>query len=159
MLSISLPDEKTNAGVEMRVFFCETSSPHTGDYDLAEAMQCMDVVLYNRLANPGGFNAKGALNLAGIVRGTGQFTGFGSYPSLPGKLSKEIQLIMTQVNNGDPDYVTFYQNALKIANRTTKLHAPSRGTLCGWVSNGSKIKGGKYKFYKSLQGNDFYYVD
>jgi hypothetical protein len=55
---IELPDAKTNAGLEVRLFICETRKPHKPGYDLQEAilaMQYMDLVLYNRLVSPGFF--------------------------------------------------------------------------------------------------------
>jgi hypothetical protein len=162
MAQIELPDAKTNAGLEVRIFICETRKPHKPGYKLQEAilaMQYMDLVLYNRLISPGVFSAKGAETIFNIIKAKYQFQGFSNYPSLPSVYVKQLNEFMEQLNKGDSDYLDFYNAELKIANSNKRMANPSSGYLSGWVTHGKKIKGKLFHFFKDLQGNDFYWVE
>jgi hypothetical protein len=70
-----------------------------------------------------------------------------------------LEAFVNKLNQGDSDYLDFYNAALKIANSNKRINEPSRGYLSAWVTQGTKIKGGLSHYFKTVQGNDFYWVE
>lgn len=160
---ITLPDESSNAGVEARTLLAECRGPAARDYtfaDATEAMQLMDVVLRNRLKTPGPFMARGATDMAGIVRARGQFAGFENYPKYSAMIRANIQDALNIANNPKDHrsaaYAEFINKAIEIA-KALRYTDPSPGTLVAWRTSGSGSPGRTFKFYKTVLGNDFYY--
>ena len=73
---ITLPDQMSVAGIKARLFLCECPAPSDHSYtpdDAAEAINLMDVVIRNRVANPRPFMATGPSVLAVVqARGAGR---------------------------------------------------------------------------------------
>lgn len=160
---IALPNESSNAGVETRVLLAECRGPAARDYTFAaatEAMQLMDVILRNRLKNPGPFLARGATDIAGIVRAHGQFAGFETYPKYSAMIRANIQDALNIANDPKDSrsgtYAEFINKAIEIA-KSVRYTDPSPGTLVAWRTSGSASPGRAFKFYKKVLGNDFYY--
>lgn len=160
---ITLPDRNSNEGVEARILLAECPGPAVASYTLelaSEAMQLMDAVLRNRLANPGPFRAKSAKSLADIVRAKGQFKGFEKYPDYSGGIKQNIQDAINIANNPkDPrsqSYAAFVNKAIEIAKLTT-YKDPSPGKLVAWRTANSGSPGKGFFLYKTLLGNDYYY--
>jgi len=160
---LTLPDESSNAGVETRILLAECRGPAARDYTFAaatEAMQLMDVILRNRLKNPKPFMARGATDIAGIVRARGQFAGFENYPKYSAMIRANIQDALNIANNPKDSrsavYAQFINKAIEIA-KSVRYSDPSPGTLVAWRTSGSGSPGGTFKFYKQVLGNDFYY--
>lgn len=160
---IQLPDRNSDEGVEARVLIAECPGPASPSYtaDLAaEAMQLMDAVLWNRMDNPGPFNAKGAKSLADVVRAHGQFKGFEKYPDYNGGIRQNIQDALNIANNAkdgrSATYAAFVNKAIEIA-KSTNYKDPSPGKLVSWRTANSTSPGKGFLQYKTVLGNDFYY--
>lgn len=160
---IELPDRKGDDGVESRVLIAECPGPANPAYTLelaAEAMQLMDAVLRNRLANPGPFNAKGAKSIADVVRARGQFRGFEKYPDYSAGIRQNIQDALDIANNAKDGrsaaYTAFIQKAIEIS-KSTAFKDPSAGKLVAWRTANSGSPGKGFLLYKTVFGNDFYY--
>lgn len=160
---ITLPDRMSDPGVEARVLLAECPGPALPSYTIelaTEAMQLMDAVLRNRLANPGPFLAKGAKSLADIVRAKGQFRGFEKYPDYNGGIRQNIQDALNIANSSKDArstiYAAFVNKAIEIAKLTT-YKDPSPGKLLSWRTTNSGSPGKAFLLYKTVLGNDFYY--
>ena len=160
---IQLPDRGSDAGVEARVLIAECPGPAAPSYALdlaADAMQLMDAVLWNRMNNPGPFNAKGANSLADVVRARGQFKGFEKYPDYSGGIRQNIQDALDIANNAKDGrsgaYAAFVNKAIEIA-KSTNYKDPSPGKLVSWRTANSTSPGKGFLLYKTVFGNDFYY--
>jgi hypothetical protein len=161
---IVLPDKNEIAGCETRLLLAECRSPAYAIYTLADAklaMQYMDKVLYNRLADPKPYGAAGAKTIADIVRAKGQFAGFQNYPNYDTAIASRIQATLDIANNSKDKrqaaYADFINAAIAIS-KGTPITDPSPGKLTGWRTAGASAPGGSFKFFKTLMGNDFYYV-
>ncbi|MEY4562742.1 MAG: hypothetical protein RLZZ618_2019 [Pseudomonadota bacterium] len=161
---ITLPEKKSDDGVEARVLLAECRGPAASSYTIelaAEAMQLMDAVLWNRMANPGPYMAKGAKTLADIVRAPKQFEGFGKYPDYDPKIRQRIQDAIDIANNPKDSrqaaYAEFVNKAIEIA-KSAYFTDPSPGTLASWRTANSGSPGKNFTLYKTLLGNDYYYV-
>lgn len=99
---ITLPERNSDIGAEARLLLAECPGPALASYTLVkatEAMQLMDAVLRNRLANPGPSGAKGAKTLRDIIKAKGQFAGFEGYPAYNNGIRQNIQKALDIVNN------------------------------------------------------------
>ncbi len=161
---IVLPDKNESAGCETRLLLGECRSPAYAAYTLADAklsMQYMDRVLYNRLADPKPYGAAGAKTIADIVRAKGQFAGFENYPTYDASIVNRIQAALNIANSSKDKrqavYADFINAAIDIA-KAASITDPSPGKLTSWRTAGSGAPGGSFKFFKTLMGNDYYYV-
>jgi hypothetical protein len=162
--NITLPDRKSDEGVEARVLLAECRSPARKDtfsMQLAgEAMQLMDAVLWNRMEDPKPFGAKGAKSLADIVRAKGQFAGFEKYPDYDISIRVRIQEAIDIANNPKDArhalYAEFVNKAIETA-KSTDFSDPSPGQLVAWRTSKHGSPGGNLLFFKSVLGNDFFY--
>ena len=161
---ITLPEKNSDVGAEARLLLAECPGPGLAGYTLDKAkgaMQLMDAVLRNRLLNPGPFLAKGAKYLRDIIKAKGQFAGFEGYPLYNNGIRQNIQSALNIAN--DPKdkrheaYTGFINAAIDIAN-STMYSDPSPGKLSSWRTAGSSSPGKTFQFYKSVFGNDFYYL-
>lgn len=163
---LALPEKTTDAGVEARTLLAECANPSspwwTTQADALTCMQLMDRVLWNRMSDPGKFNARGAKSLADIVRAPNQFAGFDHYPNYDPSIVRNIQN-MLDISNRDGDarrmaYRAFVEAAINIA-LGTRIDDPSPGMLAAWKTQNAKSPGPNFKPYKSLLNNTFYYVE
>lgn len=160
---IALPDKASNEGAEARVLIAECPGPGANSYTLSlasEAMQLMDAVLRNRLANPGPFGAKGATTIAGVIKAKGQFYGFEGYPNYNSGIKQNIQSSIDIANNPKDKrsaaYTSFLEKAIEIA-KLTKFSDPSPGKLVAWRTAHSGSAGKNFIEYKTVFGNTFFY--
>jgi hypothetical protein len=160
---IALPDRMGNEGVEARILIAECPGPADASYSFTsatEAMQLMDVVLWNRLKNPGPFLARGAKGLIDIVKAKGQFRGFEKYPNYNAGIKQNIQDAIDIANNAkDPrngKYAEFLSKAIEIA-KSSYHSDPSPGKLVAWRTSKTGSPGKDFIKYKTVLGNDFYY--
>jgi hypothetical protein len=163
--NVELPPKDTDAGVEARLLLAECRSPaFTRTYTLPDAvlsMQLMDRVLWNRLAEPAKFNAKGAKNLADIARARKQFEGFEKYPDLTGNIEANIRAMIDIANNPKDKrqqvYADHVNAALKVAHGQ-RIPDPSPGVLAFWRTAGSGKPTPDSETYTTLMNNSFYYT-
>lgn len=161
---IVLPDKNENAGCATRLLLAECRSPAYGRYTLKDAelsMQYMNKVLYNRLADPKPYGAAGAKTVADIVRAKGQFAGFQNYPKYDTEIANRIQAMLNIANSSKDTrqaaYAAFINAAITIS-KAAPIADPSQGKLTGWRTAGASAPGGSFKLFKTLMGNDYYYV-
>ncbi|WP_338848055.1 hypothetical protein V8J88_04475 [Massilia sp. W12] len=161
---IVLPNKNETDGCETRLLLAECRGPSNSSYTLADAklaMQYMDRVLYNRLADPKPYGAPGAKTIADVVRAKGQFAGFQNYPNYDTGIVHRIQAALDIANSTkDPRqavYAAFIMTAIEVS-KSNSITDPSPGKLTGWRTAGSTAPGGSFKFFKTFFGNDFYYV-
>jgi hypothetical protein len=159
-----LPAKNTNEGVEARVLLAECATPEAPSYSLADAvlcMQLMDLVLWNRLADPRPFLAPGAKSLKDIVRARGQFQGFEKYPDYNAGLVKLIQTILNIANNPKDRrqnaYAGHVDAALTVASGE-RITDPSPGVLAAWRTQRRGSPGGNFTLYRWVLGTSFYYI-
>ena len=161
---IVLPEKNETFGCETRLLLAECRGPANPSYTLADAklaMQYMDRVLYNRLADPKPYGAAGAKTIADVVRAKGQFAGFQNYPAYDASIVNRIQAALNIANSKkDPRqaaYAAFITTAIEVS-KAESIIEPSPGKLTGWRTAGASAPGGSFKFFKTLFGNDYYYV-
>lgn len=161
---ITLPDRNSNEGAEARVLLAECPGPANAAYtlDLAtEAMKLMDAVLRNRLSDPARFLAPRAKTLIDIIKAKGQFQGFENYPDYDTRIKNNIQDAIDIANNPKDSrsekYTEFVNKAIEVAKLTTYTD-PSPGKLAAWRTANSGSPGKGFFLYKTLLGNDFYYM-
>lgn len=161
---ITLPETNSDDGVEVRVLLAECRGPAYPDYNFeaaAECMRLMDTVLWNRMETPRPFLAPNAHSLADIVSARGQFAGLGNYPALPPDIRQRIEDILAIANNPkdvrNASYVQFVQKAIEIA-KSPVYDDPSPGRLVAWRTARHGSPGRGFLLYKSLLGNDFFYI-
>lgn len=161
---IVLPDKNESAGCETRLLLAECRSPAYAIYTVENAklsMQYMDKVLYNRLDDPKPYGAAGAKTIADIVRAKGQFAGFQNYPNYDTDIANRIQAALNIANSSKDKrqavYAEFINAAIAIS-KAASIADPSPGKLTSWRTAGAAAPGGSFKFFKTLMGNDFYYV-
>lgn len=162
---IAIPERNTDEGLETRVFMAECRDPEAQGYDVDDAktcMQWMDLVLWNRINNkPKQFMAKHA-TLIGVLTAPGQFQDFQHYPNysavLVHRLQKMIDIANTPKDKRSGKYTDFIQTAMDVASAAT-VPDLSPGLLTAWVTAGANPPGGKFTYYDTSGGNDFYYID
>jgi hypothetical protein len=104
----------------------------------------MRLVLKNRLDNnPAQFNAAGAKTRQDIVRGNGQFKGFGGYPAIEADVKQHITEALDGADDDNnlakqADDIAFVNAALEVAKATTEILDPcgSDYFLSGWRTAG-----------------------
>jgi hypothetical protein len=123
-------------------------------------MKLMDAVLWNRMANPGPFGAKGAKSLADIVRAKNQFAGFRNYPNYDSAIRTRIEAILKIANSTKDSrsatFTEFVNTVIEVANYA-EFSDPSPGKLVAWRTANSGSPGRGFTLFKTLGGNDFYY--
>jgi hypothetical protein len=161
---ITLPDRKSDEGVEARVLLAECRSPASkASYTIqlaSECMQLMDAVLWNRMKNPKPFLAKGATSLADVVKAKGQFAGFEKYPDYDSKIRARIQEALDIANDSKDSrgssYIEYVNKAIGVA-KSANFSDPSPGKLVAWRTASSGSPGAGFMLYKTVFGVDFYY--
>ena len=161
---LTLPAKNTDQGLETRLLLAECRGPSYSGYKLADATYCMlymDLVLWNRVNNnPKQFGAKHA-TLTGVITAHNQFAGFVSYPRYDSKIVHNIQSMVNIANNPkdkrSSDFADFI-NAAMAAAVPPPIPDASPGILAAWRTGGSSSPGSNFTFYKTIFGNDFYYL-
>jgi hypothetical protein len=161
---VKLPDKGTDEGAETRLLLAECRGPSFSAYNLADAtlcMQLMDLVLWNRVHNnPKQFLAKHA-TLIGVITAPGQFAGFEKYPNYDSQIVHNIQSMVNIANNPkdkrSSDFADFINAAMTVAG-APMISDPSNGLLAAWRTGGSSSPGSNFTLYKTVFGNDFYYM-
>lgn len=165
--ALELPSASTDGGMMARLFLAETASPASKGWNVADAnksMQWMRLVLKNRLDNdPAQFNAPGAKSRQDIVRGKGQFRGFGSYPTIDAKVSQHIKEALDGANDDNnlakqAQDIAFVNAALEVAKAATEIPDPC-GTdnfLSGWRTAGHGGTGDDQVEFRVLMTNQFF---
>src|SRR4051794_28657967 len=104
--TFELPPPGQDEGAVCRLLLAEARGPGSAAYVEAKAKTCMQrmkLVLQNRLDNkPSQFGAPGAKNLTDIIKGKGQFAGFGQYPNYDPGIRARIQQLI-DIANSDTD--------------------------------------------------------
>ena len=161
---IVLPPKDDGVGAEVRLLLAECRNPSGSGYTLADAtesFQLMDRVLFNRLANPAPFGAKGATTVGDIIRAPGQFAGFEKYPNYDAAVVNRIQAAVNIANAAKDKrhaaYADFINAAIAVA-QNPSIKDPSAGTLAFWRTALSSGPGAGAKLYKTILGNDFYFI-
>ena len=165
--ALELPPEDTDEGMRARLFLAETASPeHKGwDPDVAKkSMQWMRLVLKNCLDNdPAQFNAPGAKTVRDIVRGKGQFRGFGSYPKVEADVNRRITEALNDANDDNnlakqAQDIAFVNAALEVAKATTEILDPCGKDffLSGWRTVGHGGTGDNQVEFRALMTNQFF---
>jgi hypothetical protein len=165
MASIKLPPRGDTDGAEARLLLAECKGPSFPGYTLAgakEAMQLMDLVLFNRLNNhPGQFAAPGAKTIVDIIKAPGQFAGFETYPNYSAGIAANIQQALNIANNPkdkrQSDFADFVNAALEVADAAT-ITDPSPGLVAFWRTAGASGPGAGATKFKTVGGNDFYTI-
>ena len=159
---ITLPDKSTDQGLEARILLAECRTPSMFGYTLADAktcMQFMDLVLWNRVENPGPFGASQG-TLLSVAKARGQFRGFESYPNYNAGIRANIQDMLNIASKAnDKRHVAFaahIQTALDVAKFVSILD-PSPGKLVSWRTGGSASPGTGFTLFRTVLGVDFYY--
>jgi hypothetical protein len=160
---IILPEKGTDEGAEIRVLLAECRGPSFIGYNLAIATQCMqlmDLVLWNRVDNPGPFLAKEATLLA-VIKARGQFKGFEHYPDYSHLIVHNIQQLINIANNPKDkrhtDFAAFINTAADVASQLDRVPDPSKqGTLAAWRTAGSGSPGSGFTYVTTVWGTDFY---
>ena len=158
---ITLPDKNTEQGMEARVLLAECRSPSFAGYSLALAttcMQFMDLVLWNRVADPGPFLAAHA-TLRSVVTARGQFRGFENYPNYNPGIRQNIQDMINIANAKDKrqaDFAAHIQAALDVA-RLPTIPDPSPGKLVGWRTANASSPGPGFTFFRTVLNTDFFF--
>lgn len=162
---LDLPDKNKDEGMMARLLIAESRTPYFKTYDEAKSKKGMDwmlLVLHNRLNNkPEFFNAKGAKTLTDIVKGTGQFAGFGNYPNLDKDVAALIQDAINIANDDNhgkqQEYIVFVKNALEVAAKKTPVADPASPDILGyWRTAGSGKPESSAVIQDTLVGNTFY---
>jgi hypothetical protein len=165
--ALELPPANTDEGMMARLFLAETASPERKGWDVADAkksMQWMRLVLKNRLDNdPAQFNAPGAKTRQDIVRGSGQYRGFGSYPTIDADVNQHIKEALDGANDDNnlakqAQDIAFVNAALEVAKATTEILDPC-GTdyfLSGWRTAGHGGTGDNQVEFQVLMTNQFF---
>jgi hypothetical protein len=162
---LTLPDKNQTEGMVARLLIAESKTPYHKSYDAVKSrkgMEWMLLVLHNRLNNnPKFFNADGAKTLLDIVKGKGQFAGFGNYPNLSSEMDALIQSAVDNANDdnhGKQDqYIVFVKNALEVAAKKTPVADPASPDLLGyWRTAGSGKPESSAVIQDTLVGNTFY---
>jgi len=161
---IVLPPKNDDDGCEVRVLLAECRTPSFSSYTLADAitsMQLMDRVIFNRLANPGPFGAKGATTVADVVKARGQFAGFQNYPKFDASIANRIQAALNIANSTKDKRSSSFQDhfnaAIQIANDQS-IADPSPGTLVAWRTAGSGSPGANFKLHTTLMGIAYFFI-
>lgn len=160
---IALLDEKTDAGLLLRLLLAETPSPDMSSYseaDVETVMTWMRVVVNNRLAKPSArYGSAGAKKIIDIVRSPRQFEGFEQYPSLAAEITERLDKMVRIANDsGDgrrEKYRSFIAAALKVA-ALPSVSDPSATGLYFWRTSGSGAPSKDAKVFRTLMGNTFY---
>lgn len=159
----TLPAKGTDAGAETRLLLAECKGPLFPGYNLSSAtncMQLMDLVLWNRVANPGPFFAKHATLLA-VITAPGQFAGFQHYPHYSSGIAQNLQELVNIANNPKDRrakvVATFIGAAIQVATGPT-IKDPSPGTLAAWRTAGSGSPGADFIPFITSFGTSFYYL-
>jgi hypothetical protein len=160
---IVLPAKETNEGAEVRLLLAECRGPSYPGFELGSAtvcMQLMDLVLWNRVKSPAQFLAKSATLLA-VIKARGQFQGFENYPNYNPGIKNNIQQMINIANNTkdrrSAEFAGYIRMAIQVAIAETILD-PSRGTLVAWQTSGFPKPGPNFILYKTVLGNDFYFI-
>jgi hypothetical protein len=165
--ALELPPADTDEGMMARLLLAETASPERKGWDVAAAkksMQWMRLVLKNRLDNdPAQFNAPGATTRRDIVRGRGQFRGFGRYPTIDADVNRHIT---EAVDGADDDNnlakqaedIAFVNAALEVATATAEILDPCGADhfLSGWRTAGHGGTGDNQVEFQVLMTNQFF---
>lgn len=160
---LALPAADTDAGLFVRLFLAEVASPGATSWTIADAKVCMTlmrVVVENRLATPSGrWSSSGAKSLGDVIRATGQFKGFGQYPTLSADVTSVIDDILAVANKGGDRRMAnnraHVEAAIAIASGP-KPADPTKTGLYWWRTAGSGSPGTGVTAYKTLMGNTFY---
>ena len=120
----------------------------------------MDVVLWNRVADPTRFGAKKDATLTDIVKARGQFAGFESYPNYAQSIVNRIQDMINIANNPkdqrSADFTAHINAALSVAS-SPSIADPSGGKLVAWRTAGSGSPGTGFRKHATVLGIDFYF--
>jgi hypothetical protein len=165
--ALELPPATTDEGMMARLFLAETASPERKGWDVADAkksMQWMRLVLKNRLDNdPAQFNAAGAKTRQDIVRGSGQYRGFGSYPTIDADVNQHIQEALDGADDDNnlaqqAQDIAFVNAALEVAKATTEILDPCGADyfLSGWRTAGHGGTGDNQVKFLVLMTNQFF---
>lgn len=165
--ALELPPANTDEGMMARLFLAETASPEGKGWNVADAkksMQWMRLVLKNRLDNdPAQFNARGAKTRQDVVRGRGQFRGFGSYPATDADVSRHIKEALDGANDDNNlakqvQDIAFVNAALEVAKATTEVLDPCGPDyfLSGWRTAGHGGTGDDQVAFQVLMTNQFF---
>ena len=169
MTDVKLDPASTDAGAMERLFLVETRDPTRPDYDREQslkAMRWMKQVVDNRLAAPRKSRfgePSDATSETDIISVGRQFQDFGNYPTLPTRLASKLDLILNIAASAkDPrgaKYLGFVQDSITAATEKAQPTQARVANLAAWVTQASAPPQGDFKFYSSLQGNDFYTAD
>jgi hypothetical protein len=159
------PRDNTDLSVEVRVLLAECESPLRSGYTLqaaATCMQLMDLVLWNRLKDPGKFGARRAKSLVDIVKAKRQFDGFEDYPNYSGSVRDRIQEIVNIANaekdTRRPACAAHVKAAIEVA-EGERIVDPSPGVLAAWRTAARGSPGGNFKMYTTVLRNTFFYIE
>lgn len=162
---IVLPPLDDDVGAETIILLAECMGPGSSRYTIESAtlsMQMMDLVLWNRLQKPKLFMAKGAESIAEILKARGQFAGFSNYPNYDRSIANRINGMVNIANNSNDKrsqkFEAHINKAIDIAN-SLSIVEPSPGILVAWRTAGTDSPGSNFKFFKTIMGNDFYYIE
>lgn len=161
---VTLPPKNDGEGCEVRLLLAECRGPSFNTYTLADAttcMQLMDRVIFNRLANPAPFGARGATTVADIAKAPRQFAGFQNYPNYDQSIVNRIQAMLNIANSAKDKrsaaFTDFIEAAISVASDPS-ITDPSPGTLAAWRTAGSGSPGSNFKLHTTLLGNEFYFI-
>lgn len=160
-----LPPAGEDGGAVCRLLLAEARGPGYASYDEVNTkicMQRMKLILQNRLDNkPSQFGAPGAKTLTDIIKGKGQFAGFGQYPAYDTHIKTRIQQLIDVANSEtDPraeKYRTFLDNAKFISSQSV-IADPCPTKLFGWRTEGASSPGGSFVLFDTFVGIDFYTI-
>ena len=125
---MTIPPQDDPVGLTIRLLISENLTPGSSSYDadqVLSGMQEMWSTIVNRLSRPRDFCAAGATDAIGIITavcggGGRQFAGFslvnGSVVIDPPQLSR-INTCLQKADGGNPNYVTFVNNAVTTASQ------------------------------------------
>lgn len=160
---ITLPQRISERGAEARLLLAECRGPSFAGYSLVLATKCMqlmDLVLWNRVKNPGPFLAKQGTLLA-VITAPGQFQGFQHYPHYANGIAHNLQQMVDIANSrGDkraPVFADYVSAAIRISVSET-LSDPSPGMLVAWRTAASGSPGPEFAFFTTVLGTSFYYM-
>jgi hypothetical protein len=160
----TLPDKHTDLGAETRLLLAECRGPSFSAFSLSDATLCMDymdLVLWNRVNNhPKQFMARTA-TLIGVITAPGQFAGFENYPNYDSRIVHNLQSMVDISNNPRDKRSSAFEdfiNAAIAAATPPRIPDASPGFLAAWRTAGASSPGPRFTLYKTIFGNDFYYL-
>ena len=160
---VVLPPIHTDEGLETRMLLAEVRGPGEPGYNQTDAllaMQWMHVIVKNRLERPTLFGAHKA-TLQDIIKAPNQFAGFGRYPVLDPLVQHNVEAKLHIANAEKDRRAPSYQAYINAAIATAKLQIitdPSPGKLLAWRTAGASSPGDNFTFFRTLLGNDYYYM-